>query len=129
MAGGEGFSAAHRAELTEAVQAAQARSGLPFTLYVGPLSEGRASALALHAQTESDPQRTVLLAVDPAGRSVEIVTGPKAAQRVDARACGLATATMTSSFEAGDLLGGIRNGLQLLGDHAHRPEMLHLDDL
>jgi hypothetical protein len=36
---------------------------------------------------------------------------------------------MTSSFAAGDLVGGIRDGLQVLSDHARRRETRHLDTL
>lgn len=103
-------------------------SGLDFAVYVGPLPDARASAEARH-RAMADPDRSVLVAVDPGGRRLEIVTGALAAERCDARACGLATATMAASFGAGDLLGGIRNGLGLLGSHARRAAPLHTGTL
>ena len=53
--------------------------------------------------------RTVLplVAVDPGARRVEVVTGPEVRRRLDDRAAALATMTMTSAFQAGDLAGGI----------------------
>lgn len=128
MAAGDGFSPAQQAALQRAVSQAEALSGLGFAVYVGPLPEERASAEQRHA-TMPDPDRSVLVAVDPGGRRLEIVTGATAAMRCDARACGLATATMAASFGAGDLLGGIRNGLELLGSHARRATPLHTDTL
>ncbi len=123
--GGEGFNPAQRHQLDRAVARARSLSGLDVSLYVGPLPEGRASARALHG-ARPDPDSAVLVAVDPGGRSLEIVTGPLAAERCDGRTCGLAAASMTASFGAGDLLGGIRNGLELIGTHAHRPPPHHL---
>ncbi len=123
--GGEGFNPAQRQQLDRAVARARELSGLDVALYVGPLPEGRASALALRA-ARPDPDRAVLIAVDPAARSLEIVTGAGAAQRCDARTCGLAAASMTASFGAGDLLGGIRNGLEVIATHAHQPAPHHL---
>lgn len=126
MAAGEGFSAAQQVQLRRAVERAEQMSGLDFAVYVGPLPDERASAERLHSGM-GEPRLAVLVAVDPGGRRLEIVTGADASQRCDARACGLATATMAASFGAGDLLGGIRNGLELLGNHARRATALHLD--
>ncbi len=128
MAGGDSFSRLQRIELERVVEQAEARSGLAFSLYVGPLPHGRTSAEAMHAGG-TDPASSVLVAVDPGGRTLQIVTGSRAALRCDARTCGLAAAAMTASFGAGDLLGGIRNGLALLGEHGYRPEMLHTSTL
>jgi Domain of unknown function (DUF5130) len=128
VAAGDAFSAAQRADLAEVVRAAADWAGLPLVLQIGALPDGRATAVAAHSAT-ADPDRTVLVAVDPAGRTLEIVTGEVAAQRCDARACALAAATMTTSFGAGDLLGGIRNGVQLLADRAHQPHLAHAETL
>lgn len=129
MAGGDAFNRLQLIELERAVERAEARSGLAFSLFVGPLPQGRASAEALHAASGPDPSSRVLVAVDPGGRTLQIVTGSRAALQCDARSCGLAAAAMTTSFGAGDLLGGIRNGLELLGEHAYRPELLHTSTL
>jgi len=103
--------------IARAVADAETATGLVFRVHVGALDAGRASAQALLAGT-TDAPRTVLVAVDPARRALEIVTGSLAARQVDDRTCGLACLAMTSSFAAGDLVGGLRDGLRLIGDHA-----------
>jgi hypothetical protein len=124
---GDRFTPAQRATLASALDSASASSGLAFRLYVGALSDGRASAERLLAERGAEAAETVLIAVDPASRGLEIVTGSVAALAVDDRTCALAALTMTSSFAAGDLVGGLRNGLQMLGDHARPVLRRHLD--
>jgi hypothetical protein len=126
---GEPFSTGQRLDLRHAVTSATKRSGLDFSLYVGPLEKGRDTALTMLEGLADKGARSVLVAVDPAGRALEIVTGPVAATWCDERACALAAVAMTSSIGAGDLLGGIKNGLSLLGEHAHQPDTLHTDTL
>ena len=46
------------------------------------------------------------VAVDPAARALEIVTGPGARRYLDDRACALGALTMTSQLVTGDLAGG-----------------------
>jgi hypothetical protein len=121
------LSAAQRADLQKIVDRARTICGLGFGVYVGPLVEGRASAVAQHA-TLPDPASGVLVAVDPSARSIEIVTGVNAAATLDSRACELAALTMKSCFVADDLVGGLREGVNLLAEHARAPRILHLDD-
>lgn len=104
-------------------------TGLSFRLYVGPLDQGRESAVDLLAARGAAASTTVLIAVDPSARLLEIVTGPEAAAMVDDRSCGLASLAMTSSFAGGDLVGGIRNGVQILADHARHQPRRHLETL
>jgi hypothetical protein len=68
-----------------------------------------------------------VVAVDPGARALEIVTGRTAAAMLDDRTCALSALAMTSSFAAGDLVGGIRNGLQVLADHGRNALTPHLD--
>jgi len=62
-------------------------------------------------------------------RRLEIVTGSLAAERISDRVCALASLAMTSSFAAGDLVGGLRNGIQVLADHGRHHRTPHLDTL
>jgi hypothetical protein len=123
---GEGFTAAQQADLSRAVDAASQASGLSFRLYVGALEGGRVEAEGMVAARGAFAADTVLIAVDPGARGLEIVTGSRAAVVVDNRTCGFAALSMTSSFSAGDLVGGIRNGLQILADHARHPLTRHI---
>jgi hypothetical protein len=102
-------------------------TGLRVLLHVGRLEGGRAGADALLSGCGGDAPSSVVVAVDPAARSLEIVTGALAAVVLEDRTCGLAALAMTSSFSAGDLVGGIRNGLQVLADHGANARTMHLD--
>jgi uncharacterized membrane protein YgcG len=127
---GEAFSPRQRDEIVRAIQLAQQQSGLRFSVYVGPVQgDPRAQARRLHAELGPDAPNSVLILVDPASRSLEIVTGTKARRWLDDRTAALGSLTMTSSFAAGDLAGGIARGLKAFGDHARHPKSLHTDDL
>jgi uncharacterized membrane protein YgcG len=125
---GDAFSARQQEDVVRAIRLAQQQSQLPVSVYVGTLDgDSRATALKLHGALGDDAARAVLVAVDPGARRVEIVTGPEARRRVDDRAAGLAAISMTSAFQAGDLSGGIANGVLALAEHAHVPPSLHTD--
>jgi hypothetical protein len=124
---GDGFTPDQRAVLERARSAAAEATGLDVLLYVGELAGGRGDAERI--LSERGGAASVLLAVDPAGRRLEIVTGEVAGEQLTDRSCGFVALAMTSSFAAGDLVGGIRDGLQVLSDHARRRETRHLDTL
>jgi uncharacterized membrane protein YgcG len=125
---GDAFSARQQDDVVRAIRLAQQQSQLPVSVYVGTLEgDSRAMALKLHGALGDEADRSVLVAVDPGARRVEIVTGPEARRRVDDRAAGLAAITMTSAFQAGDLSGGIANGVLALAEHAHVPRSLHTE--
>lgn len=127
MHAGDVLSEAQRGALSRSVESTERATGLSVVVHVGPLPDGRASAEALLARQGDAAQGTVVVAVDPASRRLEIVTGSRAGAQVDDRTCGLASLAMTSSFVAGDLVGGLRNGLQVLADHGRRAGTRHLD--
>lgn len=120
------LSQAQRAALSRIVQRARSISGYCFGVYVGPLADGRETAIAQHSVLP-DPTSAVLVAVDPTARTIEIVTGTTVAVDLDDRACQLATLAMRSCFAADDLVGGLRDGVSLLAEHARAPKVLHLD--
>jgi uncharacterized protein DUF5130 len=109
------------ARLDEALTMSSRETGLRFTIYIGDLGQRtRARAEELHA-TGGDPADSVLIAVSPGQRVVEVVTGAAAARRLPDRACALAVLSMTTSFAGGDLVGGLVNGLRQLSDQAGHP--------
>jgi uncharacterized membrane protein YgcG len=124
---GDGLSEEQRRRLGRAVADADAVTGLHFRVRVGSLDAGRATATEALAELGGSAADTVLVAVDPARRTLEIVTGPVAASSIDDRSCALASLAMTSSFAAGDLVGGLVNGLQVLADHGRRMRVLNLE--
>jgi hypothetical protein len=119
------FSFRELARLDEALTMSSRETGLHFTLYIGELdTPTRRAAEQLHARSSDHPTDSVLIAVSPGQRVVEVVTGAGAARRLPDRACALAVLSMTSSFTAGDLVGGIVNGLRQLSDQAGHPAAL-----
>lgn len=104
--------------LDEALRTADNSTGLQFSVYVGELDEPyRAHAEQLHRQLLR-PAESVLLAVSPNQRVLEIVTGGAARERLPDRDCQLAAMSMTSAFTGGDLAGGIITGLAQLANRA-----------
>lgn len=128
MPAGEAFTDRQREEVERAVRLAEKESGLPFSVYVGPLgAQPRERAQRLHAALGPATAAAVLVAVDPGARCLEIVTGSEAKRQLDDYACGLGALAMTTQFGAGDLAGGIVNGIRTLAEHARTPRVLHLD--
>ncbi|HYI53044.1 MAG TPA: DUF5130 family protein [Microlunatus sp.] len=125
MLAGDDLSFGGRRRVDAALATAERVSELDFAAYVGAAGDNaREHALALHSHLER-PERSVLVLCDPAARALEIVTGSSTRQFLDDTACRLAVATMTSSFLAGDVVGGLVRGIQQLGEAAHHPETLH----
>lgn len=128
MPAGDAFSERQQDDVVRAIRLARKQSQLPVSVYVGTLEgDTRSMALQLHAALGDDAGRTVLVAVDPGARRLEIVTGTVVRRRLDDRAASLAAMTMTSAFQAGDLAGGIANGVLALAEQAHAPKSLHTD--
>lgn len=104
----------------EALRLADASTGLVFSVYIGELDEPtRESAESLHGAL-AEPDRSVLIAVSPNQRLLEIVTGSVARRRILDRDAKLAALSMAAAFAGGDLGGGIVAGLAQLADHAGR---------
>ena len=109
------------AEIERAVGNAEKLSGLTFSVFVGVSEEdSRAYAERLHSALD-DPDHSVLVLCDPGFHALEIVTGAVAKRALDDVECGLAAASMQSSFVAGDIVGGLAIGIQQLGEAARQP--------
>lgn len=128
MPTGDAFTPDQLYDIERAVRHAEQASGLHFSVYVGGAdSETRPFALELLEELP-DPDHSVLVYVDPAGRRLEIVTGAEARRRLTDASAGLAALAMQTSFAAGDLTGGLVTGVQQLGEHAHQPPLLHANE-
>lgn len=128
MPAGDAFSERQQDDIVRAIRLARKQSQLPVSVYVGTLEgDTRAMALQLHAALGAESVQSVLVAVDPGARRVEIVTGTEVRRRLDDRSATLAAMTMTSAFQAGDLSGGISSGVLALAEHARAPKSLHTD--
>ena len=112
------FSTRQLLRIDEALRLADRGTGLVFSVYVGGLDEPiREHAERLHRQL-ADPDRSVLIAVSPNQRQLEIITGRYARKRIPDTYAKLAALSMVASFGGGDLAGGIIQGLDQLASHA-----------
>lgn len=112
------FTPVQLSRLDEALTLASRETGLRFSVYLGELGEKpheRADELldSLEGSSES-----VLVAVSPGQRVVEVITGPEARVRLPDRGAKLAVMSMVASFKEGELLGGLLSGLRMLADQA-----------
>ena len=125
MPGGDGFSSGQQAEIDRAIRAAETSCRFEFSVYVGAV-DGPTNPFAkrLHASLSS-PARSVLILVDPAARSIEVITGSVVRRSLSDDAVRLAVAGMQSAFSGGDLVGGIKHGVGQLAEAARQPETLH----
>jgi predicted nucleic acid-binding protein len=115
------FTPVQLARLDEALTLSSRATGLRFGIYLGDLgADTRATAESLHATSGDVATDTVLIAVSPGQRKVEIVTGDEAFRRLPDRACNLAVMSMVASFKEGDLTGGLVSALRMLSDQAGR---------
>ena len=125
MPAGEALTRDELRRLEKAVRNAETFSGLTFSVFVGVAEEdARAYAERLHGALE-DPAHTVLVLCDPEFHALEIVTGGEARRWLCDVECGLAVATMQTSFLVGDIIGGLVAGIQQLGEAARHPRTLH----
>jgi hypothetical protein len=122
---GDVFTRAELERIKRAVHNAEVVSGLTFSVFIGIAEEdARAYAERLHSALD-EPAHSVLVLCDPEFHALEIVTGSEARRWLGDVECGLAAATMQTSFVAGDIVGGLAAGIQQLGEAARHPRTLH----
>ncbi|MDO9457131.1 DUF5130 family protein [Nocardioides sp.] len=125
MPAGEHLSASDRAALDLTIRKAEQLCRSEFSVFVGKsVGEPRPFAVDLHRSLVA-PDRSILVMVDPTARAVEVVTGTDVRRTLDDARVELAVATMVSSFRDGDLVGGLRRGVQQLAEHAKPQNTLH----
>ncbi|MBF4767081.1 DUF5130 family protein [Nocardioides agariphilus] len=126
MAAGD-FSASERFEIDKAIRAAEETSRYEFSVFVGDAeSSPRDFAVGLHSALVA-PSRSVLVLVDPVARVIEVVTGSVVKRTLTDHEVQLAILEMQTDFAAGELVGGIKRGINLLAQHARAPHTLHAE--
>lgn len=121
------FTAVQRQEIDRAVHDAERMSGRDFAVHVGPSDgDSRQAAEGLHASMQN-PANSVLVHVDPARRTLEIVTGAAVREVMTNRQAALAALSMQTAFATGDLTRGLRAGLQQLASMSSPANCLHTD--
>lgn len=121
------FNSNERYQVDEAIRRAELVSRFEFSVFVGRADgEPRAFATRLHNSLVA-PARSILILLDPAARVLEIVTGGEVRRTLSDREVELVTLQMQTLFASGDLVGGLRRGIQMLAEHAVGPETLHAE--
>ena len=121
------FNAAERYQVDEAIRQAEQISRFEFSVFVGRVDgEPRAFATQLHNSLVA-PARSILVLVDPAARVLEIVTGGIVRRNLTDKEVELTAIQMQASFAEGDLVDGLRRGIQMLAEHARAPQTLHAE--
>ncbi|TCP48550.1 uncharacterized protein DUF5130 [Tamaricihabitans halophyticus] len=116
------FTPVQLTHIDEALTLSSRTTGLDFSVYLGDLGEdSRHNAELLLRSTADGGAESVLVAISPNQRVLEIVTGPEARRRLPDRGCKLAVMSMVASFKEGDLAGGLVSGLRMLTDAAGTP--------
>ncbi|NLU84000.1 DUF5130 domain-containing protein [Rhodococcus sp. HNM0569] len=96
--------------LTDATRATMVR----FNIFVGDLEGDPAAAVDELFATTPDVERSVLIAVLPNQRVVEIRSGRAVAGRVTDRVAQLGVTAAVSSFREGDLIDGLVSALRVM---------------
>jgi len=121
------FSANDKVALDETIRKAERVSRVEFSVFVGHAQgDPRAYALSLHGSLVA-PARSILILVDPGARALEVVTGGHVRRTLRDTEVELAVAQMQTLFAEGDLVGGLRRGIQMLAEHARAPQTLHAE--
>jgi uncharacterized membrane protein YgcG len=121
------LTSSERVALDETIRKAEHSSRTEFSVFIGHAEgEPRAFATQLHNSLVA-PARSVMIMIDPHQRALEVVTGGLVRRTLEDREVELAVVAMQSSFAAGDLVGGLRRGIQLLAEHARAPQTLHTE--
>ncbi len=127
MHAGEFLSGSDRLTIERMVRRCEEETGFHYSVWIGESHEdSRAHAEKLHGRL-ANPANSILMAIDPVSRLLEIVTGSEVRRFVRDSEVALASIAMQTSFAGGDFAGGIVQGLQQIGEHARRPRTWHLD--
>lgn len=126
MAAGDPFSSGEHAQLDAVIRRAEQTCRAEISVFVGNVDgdDARAFATSLH-NTLVAPSRSILVMVDPTRRLLEVVTGSHVRRHLTDAEVELAVLHMQSDFATGDLVGGLRRGIEMLAEHARPPRTLH----
>ena len=103
--------------LTEVTRATKVR----FNIYIGELgADSAAGADAIFPRTP-EAARSVLIAVSPNEKSVEVRSGRNVADRVNDRICELGASALLSSLRQGELIDGLVSAVRVMGAAIGRP--------
>lgn len=103
--------------MTDATRATKVR----FNAYIGPLGDDPAAGAEELFPTTPEAERSVLIAVSPNQRAVEIRAGRAVADRVTDRVAQLGVTAAVSSFGEADLVDGLISAIRVMSAAIARP--------
>lgn len=108
------FSMEDRVRMDHALTEATRRTGILWTVYIGELSAHAADAARELHSTLPDPSRSVLLAVSPNDKKIEILGGDAIGARFNDRVAQLGVSAALASFKQGDLIDGLVSAVRVM---------------
>lgn len=96
--------------LTEATRATKVR----FNVFIGDLGPDAAAAVDALFPTTPEAARSVLIAVSPNDKVVEVRSGRDVAGRANDRVCQLGVTAALSSMRQGDLIDGLISAVRVM---------------
>ncbi len=96
--------------LTDATRATKVR----FTIYLGDLGADPAAGADAVFPSTPDAAQSILIAVSPNQRAVEVRSGADVATRANDRVCQLGVSAAVSEFAAGDLIDGLISSVRVM---------------
>lgn len=103
--------------MTEATRATKVR----FNAYIGPLGDDPAAGAEELFPKTPEAERSVLIAVSPNQRAVEVRSGKAVADRVTDRVAQLGVTAAVSSFGEADLIDGLISAIRVMSAAIARP--------
>lgn len=96
--------------LTEATRATKVR----FNIYIGDLGTDTAAGVDALFPTTPEAARSVLIAVSPNEKAIEVRSGRDVAERANDRVCQLGVTAALSSFRQGQLIDGLVSAVRVM---------------
>ncbi|WP_227999191.1 DUF5130 domain-containing protein [Nocardia australiensis] len=96
--------------LTEATRATKVR----FNVYFGDLGADPATGVDAIFPVTPEAARSVLIAVSPNSRAIEVRSGSEVADRANDRVCQLGVTAALSSFRQGQLIDGVVSAVRVM---------------
>lgn len=103
--------------LTDATRLTKVR----FNIYIGDLAPDPGTSADALFPTTPDAPRSVLIAVSPNDRAVEVRSGRDVADRADDRVCQLGATAALSSLRRGQLIDGLVSAVKVMAAAIGRP--------
>ena len=103
--------------LTDATRETKVR----FTVYIGDLRPDPADGVEAIFPDIPEPERSVLIAVSPNDRAVEVRSGRDVADRANDRVCQLGVTAALSSLRQGQLIDALVSAVRVMASAIGRP--------